>query len=94
MKQQQLRIGQIVQSLQGRDQGRFFIVIDVLDDQYALLVDGSLRRLDKPKKKKIKHFKVSNQISEDIKNRVETAKKLSNALIRKEIARLTGNEAE
>ena len=94
MKQQQLRVGQIVESLRGRDRGRQFIVIDILDDQYALLVDGSLRRLDKPKKKKLKHFKVSNRISEEIKNRIESDSKLSNALIRIEIERLTGDETE
>lgn len=94
VKQQQLRVGQLVESKQGRDQGRHFIVIDILDDQYALLVDGSLRRLDKPKKKKLKHFKVSNQISEEIKNRIESDSKLNNAFIRKEIERLTGDETE
>ncbi|RQD70198.1 MAG: RNA-binding protein [Tindallia sp. MSAO_Bac2] len=94
MKQQQLRVGQMVKSQQGRDQGRHFIIIDVLDDQYALLVDGNLRRLDKPKKKKIKHFKATNQISEEIKNRIESDGKLNNALVRKEIEKLTGNEKE
>lgn len=94
MKQQQLKVGQVVKSQQGRDQGKHFIVVDILDDQYALLVDGSLRRLDKPKKKKLKHFKVSNQISEEIKKRIESDSKLNNAFIRREIERLTGDETQ
>ncbi|SFI35141.1 hypothetical protein SAMN05192551_11326 [Tindallia magadiensis] len=94
MKQQQVRVGQVVQSKKGRDHGRYFVIIDVLDLDYVLLVDGKLRRLDKPKKKKVKHFRVSNHISEEIKCRVESDSKLSNALVRKEIEKLIGNETE
>ena len=35
----------------GRDKGLYFIVVDV-DENYVYLVNGSVRKIDKPKKKK------------------------------------------
>ena len=52
--------GQVVISKSGRDKGRFFIIKDILDDDYVLITDGDLRKLDKPKKKKLKHLHFSN----------------------------------
>ncbi|MDR1260175.1 MAG: hypothetical protein LBJ83_00355 [Oscillospiraceae bacterium] len=46
--------GRVVKSLAGRDKGAFFAVVD-FDNIYCFLVDGDLRKLEKPKKKKIKH---------------------------------------
>ena len=53
--------GSVVRSLAGRDQGRLFVVVDVLDDPYVLLVDGGLRKLERPKKKKRKHLRVVSE---------------------------------
>lgn len=92
MKQEPIQVGHVVQSIQGRDKGRLMVVIDIIDDEYALLVDGSLRRLDKPKKKKVKHFVSTGLISEEIRQRVLSDKKMNNALIRVELERLTDNE--
>ena len=92
MKQEPIQVGHVVQSIQGRDKGRLMVVIDIIDDEYALLVDGSLRRLDKPKKKKVKHFVSTGLISEEIRQRVLSDRKMNNALIRVELERLTDNE--
>ena len=54
-KQHEISRGDFVISLAGRDQGRIFIVADVCGDGYVLLVDGKLRKVDKPKRKKLKH---------------------------------------
>ena len=48
--------GMIVLSRAGRDRGRAFVVVDVLDSEYVLMADGRLRTLDRPKKKKRKHL--------------------------------------
>lgn len=92
MKQEPIQVGHVVQSIQGRDKGRLMVVIDIIDDEFALLVDGSLRRLDKPKKKKVKHFVSTGLISHEIRQRVLSDKKMNNALIRVELERLTDNE--
>ena len=49
--------GRVVLSTQGRDEGRYFIVLEVIDDQFVLMADGLTRRIDHPKKKKIKHLR-------------------------------------
>ena len=44
--------GQVVRSKKGRDEGKVYIIMDIIDDDLLLLVDGKLRKLDRPKKKK------------------------------------------
>lgn len=46
-----ITIGQVVKSKAGRDKGRIFLVLDIIDDQHILIVDGDLRKLDNPKRK-------------------------------------------
>ena len=75
-------IGQVVKSKAGRDKGRIFIVIEV-DGEYAYLVDGDFRRLDKPKKKKIKHLIVYNTVFSELQYKIENKIRLNNEYIRK-----------
>lgn len=44
--------GQVVRSKKGRDEGKVYIIFDIIDDDLLLLVDGKLRKLDRPKKKR------------------------------------------
>lgn len=52
-----ISVGTVVMSKAGRDAKRAFVVVQVVDEEYVLLCDGDLRKLDKPKKKKLKHIK-------------------------------------
>ena len=74
----------IVFSKQGRDKGRAFVVISC-DDEYVYLVDGKLRLLDRPKKKKLKHVQPTNHIAD----LTPGARGLQNADIRKAIKVVT-----
>ena len=49
--------GRVVLSTQGRDEGRYFIVLEVIDENFVLMADGLTRKVDHPKKKKIKHLR-------------------------------------
>lgn len=49
--------GRVVCSTQGRDKGRAFVVMQVLDEQFVMMADGLTRKLDHSKKKKIKHLR-------------------------------------
>lgn len=49
--------GRVVLSTQGRDAGRYFIVLQVIDEQFVLMADGQSRKLAHPKKKKVKHLR-------------------------------------
>lgn len=77
MTREPLMIGEIVRSRAGRDSGRAFVVWKVLDEEYVLLVDGCLRTLERPKKKKRKHLLKASE------TRMELQEHLLNADIRK-----------
>ncbi len=76
-------VGQLVKSKSGRDMMRLFLVYEVVDNEHVLLVDGKLRKLEKPKLKKIKHLIVYHTIVEDFQKKVEENSKLTNSQIRK-----------
>jgi len=75
-------IGQVVYSKCGRDKRRPFIITD-FDGQYVYLVDGDLRKLEKPKKKKIMHIQIVNTVVVDIKRKIEQNLYLNDADFRK-----------
>ena len=65
------KIGEFAKSKAGHDKEEIFIIINK-EEEYVYLVDGKSRILDKPKKKKIKHIKVINQIDEELQRKLET----------------------
>lgn len=83
-----VKIGQYVKSKAGRDKNHVFIVIDVIDFEYVYLADGDVRRLESPKKKKLRHLINLKQISDVVSEKVDDNKKLTNLMLRKEIGKL------
>ena len=57
--------GRIVRSKAGRDKFRYFVITEVLDENYCLIADGDLRKIEKPKKKKISHLAFTNDKATD-----------------------------
>ena len=51
-----MEVGRVVMSKQGRDRDRCFVILSVVDDQYVMMADGLTRKLDHPKRKKVKHL--------------------------------------
>ena len=76
-------IGQVVKSRAGRDKGRIFLVYKILDAENLLIVDGDLRKLDKPKQKKLKHLIVYNSVIAELAHKLDNKIKINNAYIRK-----------
>ena len=55
--------GTVVKAKAGRDDEKNFVVTEVCGDgRYVLIADGKTRKLDKPKRKNIKHLAVSNTV--------------------------------
>ncbi len=80
MTYEPLMEGEIVRSRAGRDRGRVFVVLKCIDEDYALLVDGRLRTLERPKKKKRRHLLKASE------TRMELKETLCNADFRKFLA--------
>lgn len=65
--------GSLVYSRAGKDKGKLFLVAGV-DGEYVYLLDGDTRRVDKPKKKKLKHINKTNKVCElDFENISDSA---------------------
>lgn len=78
-------IGSVVRSKAGRDKGGLFIVLS-REGEYAYLANGDLRKVDTPKKKKLKHLQPSGKVSEFIQNKLKTVGKVTNSEVRKALA--------
>lgn len=76
-------LGKIAYSKAGRDQGKVLVVVSVLDDEYVYVCDGSLRPVEKPKKKKIKHLEFTNIIAEEVESLLMSDEKVTNAVIKR-----------
>ena len=61
-----LEKGQLVRSIAGHDIGEYFLVYQIIDDNFVLIVNGKTRKLEKPKLKKIKHLSKMNKKSDVI----------------------------
>jgi ribosomal protein L14E/L6E/L27E len=78
--------GQLVLSKAGRDKGKKFIVTTVdKENGYVYIVDGKLRRVDNPKKKKLKHLEVIGITSSKLSEKLNEGRPLQNSEIVKEI---------
>lgn len=77
-----LKMAQVVSSKLGRDKGKVFLIFEVVDDQYVLIVDGYFHKVEKPKRKKVKHLQKYNVVLDDIALDLYN-KNISNADVRK-----------
>lgn len=84
----EIQIGQLVKSKAGRDRGRFFLVLDILDENFVLLVDGDLRKIDSPKRKKVKHVAKVNKICFNLKAELDCGRTITDEWILSEIDKL------
>lgn len=47
--------GSVVKSLAGRDQGSYYVAVSA-EDRFVFIADGRERKLEKPKRKNVKHI--------------------------------------
>ena len=84
----EIKVGSKVRSIAGRDMGGDFIVVGI-DGGYVMLADGDARKVDRPKKKKLKHIQASNSFSVFINEKMALTGKVTNAEVRKALAELS-----
>ena len=78
-----IKPGDIVYSRAGRDKNKPFVVTDTVDEQFVLLADGALRKLIKPKKKKVKHIKPTGNSFPEIAERLMSGGRVTNNELKK-----------
>jgi len=85
------RDGSIVLSKAGRDKGRHFIVLKVIDENFVEIADGSIRKVDNPKKKKCKHLENTGKTSERICEKLADGVRVTNPELHRELAEFNEN---
>ena len=70
MKTLPIEIGSVVISKAGRDQGRRFLVVGIVDDDFVMIANGGLRGMDRQKKKRRKHLKPTGAVVEALVTRL------------------------
>ena len=75
----------IIESLAGRDKGNFFYVIDV-EDNYVLIADGKGRKLENPKRKKLKHVRRVTRTETRVAAKILNGDKVLNSELRRDLA--------
>lgn len=74
---------EIVKSTAGHDQGNIYLIVDILDNDYVLLIDGKNKKISNPKKKNIKHITSLNVVENQIESVFEDKSKINDGEIRK-----------
>ncbi len=74
----------------GRDSGMYFIVVEA-DEKYVSLVDGTMRKVERPKRKKIKHVEMTEFYIESIAEKITSGKKISNQDVKKALKEVRKN---
>ncbi|MEG1548558.1 MAG: KOW domain-containing RNA-binding protein [Clostridia bacterium] len=83
-------IGRVVISKAGRDMRRSFVVVGIADEGHLLIADGQTHRLDRPKKKKLKHLRFENSRL-DVCDKLGGETGVTDAFIRKGLLNLGYN---
>lgn len=78
------KFGSIVISKAGHDKGELFVIVKS-DSEYVYLVDGIIRTLERPKKKKIKHVQFTHYVDKNLVRKNENKEKVINEEIKRAI---------
>lgn len=76
--------GIIVRSKAGRDKGDLFVILRA-EGEYVYIANGELRKVDRPKKKKLKHLQLTGYTSEFVAAKL-AAGGVTNREVRKALA--------
>ena len=75
----------IVISLAGRDEGKLFYVLEN-DGTYVTVADGKGRKLENPKRKKLKHVRKVSRTETRVAEKIRTGDKVLNSELRRDLA--------
>ena len=80
-------IGQIVQTLKGRETGSYSVVVQQLDERFVLIADGDRRKFDRAKRKNIAHLHLCDYVSPEVQNSIIETGRVTNGKLRYAVSR-------
>jgi ribosomal protein L14E/L6E/L27E len=87
-------VGRLVISRAGRDKGKPFVVLKVINDRFIMVADGDLRKIANPKMKNVKHLQVTSKGLPEVAMTLSRGEKLENHRLRKLIRSLWSDYLE
>ena len=75
----------IILSLAGRDKGKLFYVLET-QENYVLIADGKGRKLENPKRKKLKHVRRVSRTETRVALKIRNGDKVLNSELRRDLA--------
>lgn len=81
-------VGRVVISKQGRDKDRYFVVLQVVNENYVMIADGDLRKTENPKMKNIKHIQFTNMIADELADALRRGEIPADHVVRKTLKRI------
>ena len=80
-----IRRGDVVRSLAGHDKGALLCVVDTQGD-FLLLADGKERKLNSPKRKRIKHVQRAGSSGHPVLLRLQAGEPVGDSEVRRALA--------
>ena len=79
-----IELGNVVRSIAGREKGSLFVGVSIDEDEnYIYLVDGNIRKVENPKRKKIKHIELTHYFDETLADRITKKRKITNQEVKR-----------
>lgn len=85
------RLGKVVYSKSGRDRGRMFVIVEVVNESFVLIADGDLRKIENPKVKNVKHLVFTTTRADVVMAYLDRSEIPPNHVIRKNLRSLQGS---
>jgi ribosomal protein L14E/L6E/L27E len=87
------QLGQIVKVLRGRDQGKFAIIVGIVDSRFVLIADGDKRKFDQPKKKNLIHLQLLDAKSREVADSLHESGRVTNGKLRYALSKFVDAQA-
>ena len=81
-------LGRVVYSKCGRDQGRPFVIIKVVNERYVIVSDGDTRKIENPKMKNIKHLQYTKLVAHEVIDYLNRGETPNNHIIKRNIRQI------
>lgn len=82
MMENKPQLGQIVKILRGRENGKYAVIIGVVDQRFLLIADGDKRKFDQPKKKNFLHLEFQDAVSREVADSLKETGRVTNGKLR------------
>ncbi len=89
-----MKLGTYVCATCGRDANKCFLVVEILDEAFVRIADGKSRKIQSPKKKKIKHLMILGDGDPSINKMLQSNQPVTNKQVYGAIKKLNANKGE